>query len=74
MNTENTEKSFQIWINGGGCLLHGVHQQMITVQQLPLFPIRALSAAAISTTKMVFAQFASFLLQSLNQEMMIDGE
>ena len=74
MNTENTEKSFQIWINGGGCLLHGVHQQMITVQQLLLFPLRAVSTAAFTTTGLVFAQFASFLLQSLNQEMMIDGE
>ena len=74
MNTENTEKSFQIWINGGGCLLHGVHQQMITVQQLPLFPLRAMSTSTFTASEVVFAQFASFLLQSLNQEMMIDGE
>ena len=74
MNTENTEKSFQIWINGGGCLLHGVYQQMITVQQLPLFPLRAISAATFAAALMVFAQFVSFLLQSLNQEMMIDGK
>ena len=74
MNTENTEKSFQLWINGGGCLLHGVHQQMITVQQLLLFPLRAMSTAAVTSAKLVFAQFVSFLLQSLNQEMMIDGE
>ena len=47
---------------------------MITVQQLPLFPLRAISAAAFTAAGLVFAQFASFLLQSLNQEMMIDGE
>ena len=76
MNTENTENSFQIWVNGGGCLLHGVHQQMITVQQVPLFPLRAMSTASIAATvtaaSMVFAQFVSFLLQSLNRGMMID--
>ena len=42
--------------------------------RIPLFPLRAISTTTITTTKMVFAQFASFLLQSLNQEMMIDGE
>lgn len=47
---------------------------MITVQQIPLFPLRALSTAAFTAMKMVFAQFVSFLLQSLNQEMMIDGK
>ena len=43
--------------------------------RIPLFPLRAMSTTAITTAAgMVFAQFVSFLLQSLNQEMMIDGE
>ena len=74
MSTGNTENFFQIWVNGGGLSHHGVHQQMVTAQQVPLFLLRAASAAAIATAVSVFAQFVSFLLQSLNQEMITDGK
>jgi hypothetical protein len=47
---------------------------MISAQQIPLFPLRALSATTIATSEMVFAQLVSFLLQSLNQEVMINGK
>ena len=73
MNTENTGNICQIWINGGGLLHHGVHLTMIILRALPLFPPRVASTALTASVATVFAQFVSFLLQSLNQRMINDG-
>lgn len=47
---------------------------MITIQRLPLFRLPAMSSAVAEATVAVFAQFVSFLLQSLNWEVMINGK
>ena len=47
---------------------------MITIQRLPLFRLLALSSTMTTTSVSVSARFVSVLLQSLNQEMMIDGK
>ena len=47
-------------------LLHGVRRATNIINGLPLFFRPAASTAAFATTAAVFAQFVSFLLQSLN--------
>ena len=67
MNIEHTENIFLMLIIGGGLLILIVHLVMIIRKVSPLFLLPALSAGAFVTTAAVFAHFASFPLQSLNQ-------